>query len=97
MIADLLIEIQGNMFNQALQFREENTFEVSEWEEFKSKINEGGFVKCGWDGTVETENLIKDKTKATVRCIPFDENPEGLNCIYSEKPAKHEAIFSRAY
>ncbi len=96
-IADLLDEIQQNMFNQAVKFREENTFEVSDWDEFKSKIDQGGFVKCGWDGTDESEMKIKNETKATIRCIPFDENPKGLNCIFSGSPAKHEVIFAKAY
>ena len=96
-IADLLDEIQQYMFNQAVKFRQENTFEVSDWDEFKSKIDQGGFVKCGWDGTEESEMKIKNETKATIRCIPFDEKPNGLNCIFSGSPAKHEVIFAKAY
>ncbi len=96
-IQHLLTEIQDSLFQQALNFREENTFAVDTWDEFEAKINSGGFVKCGWDGTRETEDVIKDKTKATIRCIPFDENPENLNCIYSGKPAKHQVVFAKAY
>jgi prolyl-tRNA synthetase len=96
-ILNLLNEIQDNMFNQALKFREENTFTVDNWDDFKSKINQGGFVKCGWDGSEETEMKIKNKTKATIRCIPFDEKPDGLMCIFSGNNAKHEVIFAKAY
>ena len=68
------------------------------YDEFKDILsNKGGFIKCGWDGTSETEAAIKNETKATIRVIPMDENPKGLNCIYSGKPAKHEVIFAKAY
>ncbi len=96
-IISLLDEIQDNMFNQALAFREENTFIASDYEDFKTKVTNGGFVKCGWDGSEETEDAIKKETKATIRCIPFDEEPSNLKCIYSGKPAKHEVIFAKAY
>ena len=96
-ILELLNQIQQNMFNQALEFINENTFSVSNWDDFKSKINQGGFVKCGWDGTEESEMKIKNETKATIRCIPFDKKPNELNCIYSKNPAKHEVIFAKAY
>ncbi len=96
-IFKLLDEIQENMFNQAVKFREENTFQANNWEDFKSKINQGGFVKCGWDGTEETEMKIKNETKATIRCIPFDENPNELTCIFTGIPAKNEVIFAKAY
>jgi len=96
-IFKLLAEIQENMFNQAVKFREENTFQVDNWNDFKSKINQGGFVKCGWDGTEETEMKIKNETKATIRCIPFDENPNGLTCIFTGNSAQHEVIFAKAY
>ena len=73
-------------------------FTVSSYDEFKDILsNKGGFIKCGWDGTSETEAAIKNETKATIRVIPMDENPKGLNCIYSGKPAKHEVIFAKAY
>ncbi|MBC8198104.1 MAG: proline--tRNA ligase [Candidatus Marinimicrobia bacterium] len=96
-IFELLDEIQENMFNQAVKFREENTFQVDNWNDFKSKINQGGFVKCGWDGTEKTEMKIKNETKATIRCIPFDENPNGLTCIFTGNSAQHEVIFAKAY
>ena len=97
-IISLLDDVQKNMFNKAKSFQTENTFTVSSYDEFKDILsNKGGFIKCGWDGTSETEAAIKNETKATIRVIPIDENPKGLNCIYSGKPAKHEVIFAKAY
>jgi len=94
----LLDAIQVNMLEQAKAFRESNTCTVSTYDEFKDVIiSKGGFVRCGWDGTEKSEMAIKDDTKATIRLIPFDENPEGMTCIYSGKPAKHEVIFAKAY
>ena len=96
-IPPLLDEIQDGLFSQALQFQNENTYSVDNYDAFKKQIKEGGFVKCGWDGSDETEVAIKGETKATIRCIPLDENPEGLTCIYSGKPALHEVIYAKAY
>ena len=97
-IISLLDDVQKNMFNKAKSFQTENTFTVSSYDEFKDILsNKGGFIKCGWDGTSKTEAAIKNETKATIRVIPMDENPKGLNCIYSGKPAKHEVIFAKAY
>lgn len=97
-VTKLLDEIQHNLFKQAEIFREENTHTAESWDEFKEIIaKQGGFVRCGWDGTEETETAIKEDTKATIRVIPFDENPEGMTCIYSGKPARHEVIFAKAY
>tara|TARA_Y100000590_G_scaffold55201_3_gene57787 strand:+ start:13732 stop:15201 length:1470 start_codon:yes stop_codon:yes gene_type:complete len=94
----LLDTIQVNMLERAKAFRESNTCTVSTYDEFKDVIiSKGGFVRCGWDGTEKSEMAIKDDTKATIRLIPFDENPEGMTCIYSGKPAKHEVIFAKAY
>ena len=94
----MLDDIQKNLFEQALKFREDSTFEVDSYDDFKKIIKEiGGFVRCGWDGNKETEQAIKDETKATIRVIPFDENPKDMLCIYSGKPAKHEVIFAKAY
>ena len=61
------------------------------------QINKGGFIKCGWDGTDKTEQIIKEETKATIRCIPFNESPSELSCILTGEPAKHEVIFAKAY
>ena len=96
-IPDLLKNIQDTLFNQALQFREENTHHVSSYEELKEVIKKGGFARCGWDGEESTEATIKKETKATIRCIPLDENPKGLKCIFSNISAKHEVIFAKAY
>jgi len=96
-IPSLLEEIQDSLFAQAKKFRDDNTYLVSSYNEFQSIIKQGGFVRCGWDGTTKTEIQIKNETKATIRCIPFDENPVGKHCIISDKPAKHEVIFAKAY
>ncbi len=96
-IKTTLEEIQNNLFNQAKEFRNENTHDIKTYDEFKNIINNGGFVRCGWDGDSETELKIKEETKATIRCIPFNENPKGLKCVYSGKTAKHEVIYAKAY
>ena len=96
-IPNLLKEIQKGLFQQALTFQQENTHKVSTYDELKKVIKEGGFVRCGWDGTDETEARVKEDIKATIRCIPTSENPEGLTCVYSGKPAKHEVIYAKAY
>ena len=92
-----LEDIQNNLFNQAKEFMNENTFSVSNYDEFKKQAKSGGFIKCGWDGSPDTETKIKNDTKATVRCILFEQNISGLNCICSNKPAKYQVIFSRSY
>ena len=96
-IKTILEEIQNNLFNQAKEFRNENTHDVKTYDEFKNIINNGGFVRCGWDGDSETELKIKEETKATIRCIPFNEDPKELKCVYSGKKAKHEVIYAKAY
>ena len=97
-IPELLDKIQSSLFNQALKFRKKNTHTVSSYDEFKKIIeNNDGFVRCGWDGDIKTEEAIKNETKATIRVIPFDEKPKNLVCIYSGKPAMHEVIFAKAY
>ena len=94
----LLEDIQQELFDRAQSFRDMNTRQVDTYEDFKKIIKEsGGFIKCGWDGNPDTEAAIKEETKATIRCIPFDEKPEGKRCIYSGKKAKHEVIFAKAY
>ena len=93
----LLDKIQGNMFNQALEFRDKNTFTAESYDEFKSLIESGGFIRCGWDGNPDTEAVIKGDTKATIRCILPDAIDKEKKCIYSGNPAKHEVIFARAY
>ena len=96
-IPGMLDSIQNDLYNQAIEFREKNTHKISSYKEFKKIIKEGGFVRCGWDGAKSTESKIKEETRATIRCIPFDENPKNRICIFSGKPAKHEVIFARAY
>ena len=94
----LLDQIQRALFSQALKFRDDNTYSVTSYDEFKDLIKKNsGFIKCGWDGDAKTEQAIKDETKATIRVIPINENPKDLLCIYSGKPAKHEVIFAKAY
>jgi len=93
----ILDDIQKYMFEQALKFQLANTYKVGSYDEFRDIIKKGGFIRCGWDGTNETEAKIKEETKATIRCIPFDESPSGLTCILSGKPAKHEVIYAKAY
>lgn len=104
-IENLLEDIQKNIFEKALKFREENTFKVDTYDEFKDIIeNKGGFVLAHWDGTPETEQKIKEETKATIRVIPMDAKParsaggeEDGKCIYSGKPSKKRVIFAKAY
>jgi prolyl-tRNA synthetase len=97
-IADLLNDIQKNIYLKSLEFRKENTYNTDSWEEFKEIIDKkGGFVKAHWDGTMETENAISEATKATIRCIPLDNTPEEGKCIYSGKPSKQKVIFAKAY
>ena len=93
-----LRDIQTNLFTEAKNFQVKNTHNVRNFDEFKTVIeNEGGFIKCGWDGTSETESRIKELTKATIRVIPFEQDIDQLKCIYSNKKAKYEVIFAKAY
>ena len=97
-IPKLLDEIQNNIYNKALNFREENTFYVDKWDDFLKVLdNTGGFLMAHWDGSVETEEKIKEETKATIRCIPFDSPEESGKCVYSGKPSKRRVLFARSY
>jgi len=98
-IVKLLSEIQKNIYDKACAFREANVRKVDSWEEFKTEIVKGGFLLCHWDGTVETEEKIKDETKATIRCIPIDtyNNEEEGKCIYSGRPSKGRVVFAISY
>ncbi|MFM2207583.1 MAG: hypothetical protein RL213_1558 [Bacteroidota bacterium] len=96
-IEHLLEQIQQNIYDKALSFRESKMIPVDSWEEFKEKIEEGGFLLAHWDGTSETEDKIKDETKATIRCIPLDAKEESGKCVYSGKPSTKRVIFARAY
>ena len=93
----LLDEIQDNLYSQALDFRKKNTYSTDNYDNFKSLIEKGGFIKCGWDGNTESEIAIKSETKATIRCILQEENVDGMHCVYSGNPAKYKVIFARAY
>ena len=87
-----------NLFNKAVDFRTVNTTVVNNYDEFKKVIAEkGGFVLAHWDGTVETEQRIKEETKATIRCIPIDGDVEEGACILTGRPSKQRAIFAQAY
>ncbi len=94
----LLGEIQENIFRKALSFRDENIRKADTWEEFKQLINEkGGFVSAHWDGSAETEQRIKEETKATIRCIPLDGEEEAGQCIFSGNPSSRRVLFAVAY
>jgi prolyl-tRNA synthetase len=97
-VGDLLVRIQDNLFNNALAFRDKNSFKVDHWDEFKEIIDrDGGFVYAHWDGTSETEQKIKDETKATIRLIPLDDEKEEGKCILTGKPSKQRVVFAKAY
>lgn len=97
-IEHLLTQIQENLYNKALSFREEKTFFVDTYEEFKDVLEtKGGFIHAHWDGSPETEQKIKEETKATIRCIPLDNKLEEGKCIYTGKISKQRVIFARAY
>jgi len=93
-----LKEMQQNLFDQALEFQKQNTREANSYEEFKSLIEtHGGFVSAHWDGTTDTEDRIKEETKATIRCIPLNQKTEDGQCIYSGNPSKGRVLFAKAY
>lgn len=96
-IVALLEEMQSNIYNKALKHRETNTFEAHNFEEFKELIDKGGFIMAHWDGTAETEEKIKEITKATIRCIPLNSEKEKGNCIFSGKPSEQKVIFAKSY
>jgi prolyl-tRNA synthetase len=97
-ILTLMDEIQANLFNRVAQYRAEKTHEVNTWDEFLSAINEKeGFALAHWDGTGETEEKIKEMTKATIRCIPMDQKAESGACILTGKPSAGRVVFAKAY
>lgn len=97
-IPTLLEEIQTNIYQKALTFREKMTVKVDRYEDFKKQLEgPGGFVMAHWDGTAETEAAIKEETKATIRCIPLDGESEPGQCIYSGKPSAQRVLFAKAY
>ena len=96
-VKNLLDDIQQNIFNKALAHRESKTVEVDTYEDFKQKIEEGGFILAHWDGTPETEEKIKEETKATIRCIPLDGDQTPGVCMVTGKPSAQRVIFARSY
>jgi prolyl-tRNA synthetase len=97
-IAQLLEDIQANIFNKALQFREDHITKADSYDEFKELLDgKTGFISAHWDGTPETEQKIKEETKATIRCVPLDNKLEDGVCIYSGKPSTQRVLFARAY
>ncbi|GIZ09839.1 proline--tRNA ligase [Flavobacterium sp. UMI-01] len=97
-ICTLLEQIQEDLFNRALEYRNTHVTEVNDFEEFKSVLEgKGGFVSAHWDGTAETEEKIKDLTKATIRCIPLDAKEELGACVFTGKPSRKRVLFAKAY
>ena len=98
-IQKLLVDIQNNLFDKAVKFREEKTTSVDNFDDFKSVIEQDipGFVSAHWDGTEETENKIKQLTKATIRCIPNDAPEEAGKCVLTGKPSNKRVLFAKAY
>jgi prolyl-tRNA synthetase len=90
--------IQVDLFQKALDFRQNHITEVADFDEFKAIIEgKGGFVSAHWDGTDETEEAIKKQTKATIRCIPLEAKEEAGQCVYSGNPSKQRVLFAKAY
>ncbi len=97
-IQNLLVEIQDNLFNRALKYRDDHITKVDTFEAFKETLDsKGGFISAHWDGTTETEVKIKELTKATLRCIPLDAQAEDGKCILTGKPSKQRVLFAKAY
>ena len=96
-IAELLKDIQTNIYQKAFDYRASVTRDVNSYEEFKVEIEKGGFLMCHWDGTPETEELIKEETKATIRCIPLNGDTTPGFCMVTGKPSAQRVIFARAY
>ena len=97
-LVNLLDDIQQSMYNKALRYRDEHFTEVNNWEEFQNVLkNKGGFISAHWDGTPETEEKIKELTKATIRCIPLGKKKEAGVCVFSGKPSEQRVLFAMAY
>ena len=96
-VKELLVDIQNNIFKKAFDHRESKTIKVNSYEEFKEKIEEGGFILAHWDGTPETEEKIKEETKATIRCIPLEGDKTPGVCMVTGKPSAQRVIFARSY
>ena len=96
-VAVLLDQIQENLFNKAISFRKDNTHIANTYDEFKDLIDKGGFVYAHWDGTSETEEMIKNETKATIRCIPLKNDEGEGECIFSKNKSNQRVLFAKAY
>ena len=97
-VVNALDDIQRNLYSRALKYREQNTTTVDSWEEFMEVLDGGGgFVRAHWDGSAETEEKIKEATKATIRCIELDTADEAGKCIFSGRPSRRRVVFARAY
>lgn len=96
-IEGMLEDIQNSLFQRALDFREKTTHRVDTYEDFKIALEKGGFIYAHWDGTAETEQKIKEETKATIRCIPLEGTVEAGVCMYSGKPSTQRVVFAKAY
>lgn len=96
-VANLLEDIQNNIYTKARNFRDSHIFEANSYDEFKELIEKGGFVLAHWDGTTETEERVKEDTKATIRCIPLDGDTTPGTCIFTGKPSERRVIFARNY
>jgi prolyl-tRNA synthetase len=97
-VKNLLDDIQANIFNRAKAFRDDHITEANTWDEFVELLdNKTGFISAHWDGTPETEEKIKEQTKATIRCIPLNNKQEAGTCILSGNPSTQRVLFARAY
>ena len=97
-IEELLEEIQKSLYSKALNYRDSHITEVETFDEFKDVLeNKGGFISAHWDGTTETEDKIKELTKATIRCIPLKNKIEKGKCVYTGNPSKQRVLFAKAY
>lgn len=96
-VANLLEDIQNNIYTKARNFRDSHIFEANSYDEFKELIEKGGFVLAHWDGTTETEERVKEETKATIRCIPLDGDTTPGTCIFTGKPSERRVTFARNY
>jgi prolyl-tRNA synthetase len=96
-IQNLLVDIQNNLLVKAQKRLDESIHEVNSWEEFEAKLEEGGFLSAHWDGSAETEDKIKELTKATIRCIPLNNEQQEGKCILTGNPSKERVLFAKAY
>jgi prolyl-tRNA synthetase len=97
-VTGLLNDMQSAIYKKALKFRDENTHYTDSWDDFRNIMEKnGGFIMAHWDGTRETEDKIKEETKATIRCIPFDSADEEGKCVYSGRPSQRRVLFAVSY